>query len=112
MTEACLRILSRAKTNFIHLFSDIGKEFYNKIFQENIIKKFNMIHYSTESKIKAAHVERAIKSIKIIIHRYLDLHVTYKCVDALQKITNGFNNKVHSTLGLAPNKITKKDEKL
>lgn len=111
VVRAMKKNLDRAKTKFIHLFSDSGKEFFCSEFLNNIVKPYGLIHYTTKSNHHASHCERYVKSLKTMIYKYLDLKGTNRYIDVLQKITEQLNNRAHSRYKFIPNKVTEKDEK-
>ena len=65
-----------------NLQSDLGKEFYNQDFQ-NLLKTYNINHYSTYSTLKASIVERFNKTIKHKMWKMFSLRGTYKYIDIL-----------------------------
>lgn len=92
-----------------HIQSDQGKEFYNSLFQ-NLMKKYKINHYSTYTVKKASMAERVIRTLKERIHKNFNLRGEYKWFDVLQDITQAYNSTVHSTTGLKPVEINKKNE--
>ena len=65
--------------------------------------------YSTFSEKKSVFAERNIRSLKNIIHRYLEEKWTYSYIDKLEDFVNTINSRVNRITKLAPNKVTKKD---
>lgn len=110
VTEAMKKILIDAKSKIKHLHTDRGSEFIGAIFQ-NLMKEFNINHYSTFSNLKASIVERVNRTLKNKIWKQFSMQGNYKWVDILAKITNDYNNTKHSTTGLKPVAVTKKNEK-
>ena len=92
------------------LRTDAGKEFtaskVQEIFKENKIK-----HYIAFNQGKASYAERAIRTVKNKLTKYLYHKKTYKWVDVLQKATSSYNNTVHSSIGIEPNKVTSENSK-
>ena len=68
-----------------NLQTDNGKEYYNKLFS-NLMRKYDVNHYSTFSNLKAAIAERAIKTIKNKIWKHFSMLGQYKWVDYLNEI--------------------------
>lgn len=50
-------ILRETGLKFKLVFSDAGKEYFNQHFKK-VLKKYDLHHYTTKSKIKASHAER------------------------------------------------------
>ena len=65
--------------------------------------------YSTFSEKKSVFAERNIRSLKNIIHRYLEENWTYSYIDKLDDFVKTINSRVNRITKLAPNKVTKKD---
>ena len=90
------------------LLTDAGREFLNKKVK-NILDKKNIKHDVTKNILKAAIVERANKSIQIILYKYLTDVGKVRYIDILPKLIQGYNNRIHSSLsGLTPNAADKK----
>lgn len=93
-----------------NLQTDMGKEFYNKTFQE-LMKKNQVNHYSTFSNKKASIVERVNRTLKSIMWREFSFQGNYKWLNILPKIVEKYNNKKHSTIKMKPINVNKKNEK-
>ena len=86
--------------------TDKGKEFYNADVQ-TLLKKKGVHLFSTEDpKTKASMVERLNRTVKNKLYSYLYAKNTNKWVDILQDIIDGYNNKKHSVIKMAPNEVT------
>lgn len=82
--------------------SDDGREFFNEKFQV-LMRKYNINHYSTYSVKKASIVERFIRTIKSWLWQKFAYNGSYKWVkQTLPDLMNKYNNKVHSTIKVAP----------
>lgn len=91
--------LSRRPKN---IQSDDGREFFNEKFQA-LMRKFNVNHYSTYSVMKASIVERFIRTIKNWLWQRFTYNGSYKWIgQELSDIVNRYNNKIHSTIRIAP----------
>ena len=64
---------------------------------------------NTFSEKKSAFAERNIRSLKKIIHRYLEEKWTYSYIDQLDQFVKTINSRVNRVTKIAPNKVTKKD---
>lgn len=91
------------------LQTDKGKEFYNKHFQD-VMDKYNIILYSTESDKKAAIAERCIKELKKLIYRFMTHNQTNRYIDVFQKLIETYNNTHHSSIGMPPSAANKSTE--
>lgn len=84
-----------------NLQTDHGKEFYNKHFAK-LMRKHDINHYSTYSTIKAAIVERVIRTIKHKLYKAFSFRGKYKWFDILQSTVTSYNNTKHRTIGMKP----------
>lgn len=92
-----------------NLQTDMGTEFYNKSFQ-NLMKLFNINHYSTFSELKAAIIERFNRTLKNVMYKKFSLRGTYKWIDILPELINNYNNTKHRTIGMKPKEVNKLNE--
>lgn len=100
------RIPQRAQT-------DQGLEFTN-VHTQTVFKKFNIHHYWTYSKLKAALAERLCRSLRSLIAKFLHGRSDQRYIDHLQKIVQLYNNRKHRGLGgkISPNQVTSENEEL
>ncbi len=104
VTKAFQKIFLRApKCEKIQ--ADSGREFYNRDFQD-YLKKENIKLFSTHSDFKAQIAERAIKTIKGRLFRYMTHKNTYKYVKALPLIENAYNNTYHNSIKMKPIEVS------
>ena len=89
--------------------TDEGKEFYNRIFQK-IINDLDITHYSIASVRKCSIVERFNRTIKTRMYRSFSARGTYKWIDVVQDLVDGYNNSVHRSIGITPNEVNKGNE--
>lgn len=71
-----------------------------------LLNEKDVEHFVTQNEQKRAYAERAIKSIKSKISRYM----THRWIDVLDSITQSYNNSFHRSIKMAPRAVTKKDE--
>lgn len=102
-------ILKETKINFNSFWTDRGKEFKNVFFKE-LLKKYHINHYSTNTRIKTAHCERMIRTLKVSLYKAMEFGGTLNWVPLLPGVVKKINSSVHSRLKIIPNRITKKDE--
>lgn len=106
VSEAMKRVFSTTNNVPTHLQTDMGKEFYNKDFQD-LMKKFSINHYSTYSNLKSSIVERCNRTLKNIMWKQFSLQGTYKWLDLLPKIVKQYNATQHRTTGYKPKDVNK-----
>ena len=74
------------------------------------MKRYSIQHFASESKQKAAVVERFNRTIKSRIWAYLSDCGTVRLVDIIQDLVNAYNQSRHGPIGMAPVDIYKRDE--
>jgi hypothetical protein len=104
---ALSQILLRRKPMKIR--TDLGSEFKNKSVK-TMLQEFGVDHVSTLNEGKANYAERVIQTIKNKLGRYLEENETYRWIDVLPQLTNGYNHTFHRSIHMKPAKVTKKDE--
>jgi hypothetical protein len=92
-----------------YIRSDKGQEFKAQKVQ-TVFKKEKVHHFVTQNEVKANYAERAIKTIKSKIFRYLSAKQTYRYIDVLSDIANSYNHTYHRTIGMSPVEVTKQNE--
>jgi hypothetical protein len=85
------------------LWVDKGKEFYNKN-----VKSLVEI-YSTENEEKSCVIERWNRTIKEKMFKYFTANSTNKYIDILDALVDKYNNTVHSSIKMTPDKASKKE---
>lgn len=108
VTDKIKLILSTGRKP-IYVQTDKGKEFKNRVFQ-GFLKENNITFMETQSEVKAAYAERAIKTIKGRIFKYMYYKETYKYYDIVNFITYNYNHTKHRVLGMKPIEVTKANE--
>ena len=83
------------------LWTDKGKEFYNKHVAE-VLAKNNIQIYSTENEEKASVVERWNRTIKTKMWKYFSANNTKRYIDILDRLINKYNNTKHRSIGCTP----------
>jgi len=94
-----------------NLYTDLGTEFTGDRFQ-NFLKKHGIAHHIAYQEYHASIIERAIRSLKERIFRWMTHENTEVFIPNLQKFVDAYNNSPHRGLpdGLTPNQITLKNE--
>lgn len=89
------------------LQTDKGTEFTGAAVKQ-LFKEFNVRYVTTQNPdVKAALVERANRTLKTRMWRYLTHKNTYRYIDVLSKLVIAYNRSPHKSLGhsLSPNDI-------
>ena len=95
--------------HFSKLQTDAGKEFLNKPFQ-SWLKKQNISHfYTLNYEIKAAIVERLIRTLKARLWRFFTHTNTRRYVETLPLIVSAYNNSFHSSIKRSPNSVNRQN---
>lgn len=78
------------------LQTDQGNEFYNDTVQ-SYLRRNKIIHFSTFQKdIKAGMVERFNRTLRKMLHMYLEANQTERYIDTLSDILHGYNTRKHA----------------
>ena len=100
------RILKRARGQQpLRLQTDAGKEFDNRTFQALITRR-KIHHFSTYGDTKSSVVERFNWTLRECMYRYFTACNTYRYVDALPALVQGYNVTKHRSIGMAPHDVT------
>ena len=83
------------------LRTDKGVEFVNKQVK-SYLKKQNIDHFVTQNEVKANYAERAIKTIRGRLTKYLKKNKTKVWLNELQNITDSYNATKHTATHKAP----------
>ena len=102
------KLTKRVPTN---LQTDKGKEFYNKDFKE-LMKKYNINHYSTYTNVKASVVERFNRTLKEKMWKQFSIQGNYKWIDILPKLVDNYNNTYHTTIKMKPVEVCLKNQEI
>lgn len=111
VTKAMLEIIKESGRIPINLHTDNGKEFYNKIFDE-LMKKYNINHYSTYTHLKASIVERFNRTLKDNMWKLFSMQGSYKWCKQIELLLYKYNHTKHRTIKMTPNEVNKKTEKM
>ena len=104
--NALEKIFNKRKPKF--LWTDNGKEFYNKQVQD-LLNENNIKLYSTNnSEIKSSVVERFNKTFKNIMYKKFTENNNTIFYNILDELVKNYNNKYHSTIKMSPIEGSKK----
>lgn len=94
-----------------NIYTDAGSEYTGLQFQR-FLKKHGISHYLAYQQYHASIIERAIRSLKERIFRWMTHANSEVFIHHLQKFVSAYNNSPHRGLpdGLSPNEITLKNE--
>ena len=94
-------ILTSSKRSPNLIETDRGKEFYNNIFQDFLIKN-NIKLYSRNSSLGVVFAERFNRTIRDLLKRPVFEKGDGKWIDILPTITKQYNNRIHTSTKLSP----------
>ena len=104
--NALQKIFNKRKPKF--LWTDNGKEFYNKQVQD-LLNENNIKLYSTNnSEIKSAVIERFNRTFKNMMYKKFTENNNSIFYNILDELVNNYNNKYHSTIKMSPTEGSKK----
>lgn len=112
-TEAVIaafkNIFKRSSVRCQRLQTDSGGEFLSKKFSQ--FMKLNDIKFNTTKNpdTKACIAERAIRTLKGKLYKYLSYANTFRYVDVLDDIVNSYNNTYHRTIKMTPSEVNDKN---
>ena len=89
------------------LWLDQGKEFFGDM--ANFCEDVGVKYYHTYSETKVAFGERAIRTLKVLIYRYLEENDTLTYIKELQMFVDVINSRINRNIGLAPKDVVNAD---
>jgi transposase InsO family protein len=92
-----LKTLFKSRQPLI-LQSDKGTDFLNKTVQRYLKTEDVSFHTTHNPDIKDAIIERFNKTLKTRMYRYFTKNNTYRYLGVLDKLVQGYNNSIHSTI--------------
>src|SRR5271156_6483511 len=107
MTKAFQKILKDSGRIPKKIWSDKGKEYYNKTFKK-LLDEHGVELYSTESEIKCSVAERFNRTLKDMMYRKFTELESNKWVKLLPDLLYEYNHRVHSTIKMTPIEGSKK----
>ena len=95
------------------VFSDKGGEFNNALLKKELTKR-NIKYFTTQNEdIKTSIAERVIRTLKNKLYRLFHKLGSYRYIETLQKVVEGYNKSKHKSLhNHAPADVTKNNEAL
>ncbi|XP_061193922.1 uncharacterized protein LOC133202165 [Saccostrea echinata] len=90
--------------------TDAGKEFTAHLVQ-NYLKSVEVTHFTTQGESKSNFVERVIRTLRSLMHRYMKKTRSFRYIDKLQTLVTNYNHTPHRSLGYkAPSEINETNE--
>ena len=100
-TTALKSLIEKTKRKPDKVWSDRGKEFYNKTFLD-FLKEQNIHIYSTHSDLKAVFVERFNRTLLDLIKKPMYIEGKACWLNQLDAALQKYNNRVHATTRMTP----------
>ena len=90
-------------------YSDLGREFENKMVTQLLRKKNIEFYYTADGIIKSSAVERVISTVTQMIYRHFTLTNSFEYLSVLPLIVETYNKTEHALIGMAPGEVTVHD---
>ena len=100
-TTALKSLIEKTKRKPDKIWSDRGKEFYNKTFLD-FLKQNEIQIYSTNSDLKAVFVERFNRTLLDLIKKPMYIEGKACWLNHLDTVMEKYNNRVHGTTKMTP----------
>ena len=107
MAEA-LKLIFTSGRKPTHIRSDQGTEYVNKNVKA-LLKKEGVNFFVTHNVVKASYAERAIKTIKSRLVRYMTHKQVHRWIDILPKVTQSYNQTYHRSINRTPKSVKPTD---
>ena len=91
-----------------HIRTDQGTEYVNKNVKA-LLKKEGVNFFVTHNVVKASYAERAIKTIKSRLVRYMTHKQVHRWIDILPKVTQSYNQTYHRSIKRSPQSVKPTD---
>jgi transposase InsO family protein len=105
VAKAMKEIFTESGRQPLNMNGDAGSEFVNIKF-EKMLKDYGVHYFISYGKVKAAVVERFIRTLKTHIWRYFKHFNTQRYIDVLDDFIVAYNHSKHRTIGIAPAEVT------
>ena len=101
-------VFEKERTQFPKkLWLDQGKQFFGDM--ANFCEDVGIKRYRTYSETKVAFGERAIRTLKNLIYRYLEENDTLTYIKELQRFVDVINSRINRNIRLAPKDVVNSD---
>ena len=91
------------------VWSDAGKEFYNRIWKPELDAHKIVLYSSYTSEHKASRIERFNKMLKTMMWKVFMARGNHKWIDILPALMEVYNERKHSALGMSPEEASTLD---
>jgi hypothetical protein len=109
MVEVMKRTIGGIDPPIKTMRSDKGGEYLAKPVQDYLASQ-NIHHIVTYNVYHANYAERVIRTIKTKIARFFTKHQSHRYIDNLQDIVKSYNDTKHSSIGMAPSRVTPENQ--
>ena len=109
VASAFATVLAKTKYKPVWVRTDKGKEFLNATFQGLLKKNGIQFQVCRNPDVKCAVIERYNRTLKTRMYKYFTYRNTYRFIDVLDKFVKGYNDTVHSAIGMAPSRVRESD---
>ena len=106
-TTAFKKLIETSKRKPEKVWSDRGKEFYNKTFLD-FLKQNEIQIYSTHSDLKAVFVERFNRTLLDLIKEPMYIEGKACWLNHINSALDKYNNRVHTTTRMTPFEVSNK----
>ena len=89
--------------------TDQGREFTNNKVQD-YLKTKGVRHFTTNNEVKANYAERVIRTLRGKLFKYMNSKQSYKYIDVLQDLVNGYNKSYHRSIRTSPSLVNRNNE--
>lgn len=103
VTQAFRHLFKTSERVPTRLWTDKGREFYNKSMKE-LLEKHHIQLYSTENEEKSSVVERWNRTMKRNMWKYFTANNTHNYINVLSALVNKYNNSYHRSIKTTPTK--------
>lgn len=107
MAQALKRMFASGRKP-THLRSDQGTEYVNKNVKA-LLKKEGVTFFVTHNVVKASYAERAIKTVKSRLVRYMTYKQVHRWIDILPQVTQSYNQTYHRSIKRSPQSVKPTD---
>ena len=102
VTHAFKEVIRKSGRIPTRLWTDKGKEFYNRTMKEMLRKNNGIILYSTENEEKSSVAERWNRTMKRKMWKYFTANNTHSYLDILPSLVDKYNNTYHHSIKCKP----------
>lgn len=109
VVEAFQNIFKESGRKPLMLRTDRGKEFVNEQFKK-LSETEKIHHYLTNNLLKACVAERFNRTLKEKMWKYFSANYTFKYIDVIKDLVDGYRKRKHSRTGKAPIEVNESNQ--